>query len=311
MKRLIVAACVAALHVAPVMADEENWQSSPYGADDEIGAANLMTPEQVVAASGLITTGKTYAMGIPVGRNTPGFGSRELDITVLMPGQEGGRSFGDNKMTYVDDMITGWIGLGTQIDGLGHLGIDNVFYNGNKPEDYVNTTGLTKMGIHNVPPIVGRGVLLDMAALRGVDVVEEGELFTLDEVKAAVEAAGVTLRDGDVVVFHTGWLSVLADDPQRFASAEPGIDGISALWLAQQGVVAVGADTWGLDVVPHPDGSLFTAHQVLLAKKGVYILENLDTSGLVADDVTEFFFVLGQPRLEGAVQAIINPIAIR
>ncbi|MBB3988282.1 kynurenine formamidase [Sagittula marina] len=310
MKTVIMAALLAA---SPAFAqtDDAPWYPSTYGAEDEIGAANLLTPENVLSAKDLITTGKTYALGVPVGRNTPGFGSRELDFTIMMPGQEGGRTLGSNAMSYVDDMIVGWVGLGSQIDGLGHLGIDNHFYNGNTPEDYVATTGLTKMGIHNVPPIVGRGVLLDMAKLRGTDVVAEGELFTLEEVQQAVSDAGLTLSSGDIVLFHTGWLSVLEDEPQRFAGGEPGIDATSAAWLAEQGVVAVGADTWGLDVVPHPDGTLFTAHQELLAKNGVYILEVMDTSGLAADGVTDFFFVLGQPRFEGAVQAFINPIAIK
>lgn len=308
MKRLVATLAAAALASA---AAAQDWTNSPYGPDDEIGAANLITADVVKMAAELVTEGKTYALGIPVGRTTPGFGVREFDITVLMPGQEGGATLGPNEMSYVDDMLSGWIGLGSQIDGLGHLGIANTFYNGNRPKDFVRTDGLIKMGIHNIPPIVTRGVLLDIAGARGVEVMKEGDFISAEEVQNALAAAGVTLRSGDVVLLHTGWLSLIESEPKRFAAGEPGIDETAAKWLADQGAVAIGADTWGLDAVPSPDGRLFTAHQELLARRGVYILENMDTGPLVADGVTEFLFVLGQPRFKGAVQAMINPVAIR
>ena len=298
----------------PVWADQHSdadWYPSKYGPDDEIGAANLLSPELVLKAAGLVTTGKAYALGVPVGPKTPGFGVRELDINIFMPGQEAGATIGPNKMSYVDDVIMGWVGLGSQIDGLGHLGIDNVFYNGNTPADYVTTAGLTKMGIHNVPPIVTRGVVLDIAGARGVDVMEAGDYISLEELQSVIESTGVTIEEGDVVLLHTGWLSLIETEPQRFAGGEPGIDKVAAAWFAEQGVIAVGADTWGLDAVPSPDGTAFSAHQELLAKNGVYILENMATQQLVDDGVTEFMFVLGQPKFEGAVQSMINPVAIR
>ncbi|MBJ3764323.1 cyclase family protein [Maribius pontilimi] len=289
----------------------ENWYPSQYGEDDEIGAANLLTPELVQRAAGLVTEGRTYALGIPVGPDTPGFGVRELDINIFMPGQEGGATLGPNEMTYVDDVIMGWIGLGSQIDGLGHLGIANTFYNGNRPGDFITTGGLTKMGIHNIPPIVTRGIVLDMAGQAGSDVMEEGTLISVADIQTALDAAELTIEEGDVILLHTGWLTLIESEPDRFAAGEPGIDAEGAAWLAEQGVVAVGADTWGLDAVPNPDGLVFPAHQELLAKNGVYILENMATGQLVEDGVSEFMFVLGQPRFEGAVQSMINPIAIR
>ena len=314
MMRFLRAAATMVVAATPLLAEqheEEAWFPSEYGADDEIGAANLLTPEMAKRAAGLVTEGKSYPLGIPVGPDTPGFGVRELDINIFMPGQEAGATLGPNKMTYVDDVIMGWVGLGSQIDGLGHLGIDNVFYNGNTPADYVSTGGLTKMGIHNVPPIVTRGLVLDMAGQAGVEMMEAGTLITAEDIRSALEEADLAVEEGDVVLLHTGWLDIIGSDPERFAGGEPGIDAEGAAWLAEQGVVAVGADTWGLDAVPNPDGLVFPAHQELLAKNGVYILENMATGQLVADGVTEFMFVLGQPRFEGAVQSMINPIAIR
>lgn len=301
----------AFLALATIPANAEDWYPSKYGADDEIGAANLLTPAIVAAAASLVTEGKTYALGIPVGRKTPAFGVRELDINVFMPGQEAGATLGPNEMSYVDDLITGWVGIGTQIDGLGHLGIANRFYNGNTPADFVRTAGLTKMGIENIPPIVTRGVLLDVAGARGVTSMAEGDYIDAEEIQNIAKAQGISIREGDVVILHTGWIHLLESEPARFGAAEPGIGRDAAHWLAEQGVVAVGADTWGLDAVPSPDGTLFSAHQELLARQGVYILENLDTRGLIQDGVQEFLFVLGQPRFEGAVQSMINPVAIR
>src|SRR3546814_17511539 len=112
-------------------------------------------------------------------------------------------------------MITGWLGVGTQIDGLGHLGIDNVFYNGNRAEDFVKVTGLEKLGIHNVPPIVTRGVLLDMAKHKGVDMLNAGAVISADDIKAAMDAQGVTVTTGAVVMLTNGLLSTLARDATR------------------------------------------------------------------------------------------------
>ena len=311
MRTVITVAGLLGLATTALADETADWYPSRYGADDEIGAANLLTAKHALKAAELVTTGKTYALGVPVGKTTPGFGVREFDVNILMPGQEAGATLGPNQMSYVDDIIMGWVGLGSQIDGLGHLGIDNTFYNGNRPADFVSTAGLKKMGIDKVPPIVTRGVVLNVAAHRGVEAMNEGDYISLDELKKVARKAKVKIREGDVVLLHTGWLDVMYSEPARFAAGEPGIDHVAAEWLAEKGVVAVGADTWGLDAVPHPDGTLFTAHQMLLAKHGVYILENMDTRGLVADGVTEFMFVLGQPRFEGAVQSMINPIAIR
>lgn len=287
-------------------------RTSRWGANDQIGALNLLTPQKVQEAARLVTQGKTYALGIPVDRGTPAFPPRSVAITVLMPGQEGGQTFGSNRMSYVDDMITGWLGVGTQLDSLAHLGVDYTFYNGNKAQDFVRTTGVTKLGIEGIPPMVTRGVLVDLAKAKGKPRLDGGELVTADELRAAMQAQNIRTTPGDVIVLHTGWLGMLAQDAQKFGAEEPGIDGAGAEFLASLQPVAVGADTWGVECVPFKNEAvLWQGHQVLLAQNGIYILENLDTSGLVRDGVTEFMFTLGQPRYRGAVQAIINPVAIR
>ncbi|MCB4822249.1 cyclase family protein [Roseicella aerolata] len=290
-----------------------NWHPSRYGANDTIGAMNLLTPQKVLEAARLVQRGQVYRLGVPVGRETPAYPPRNAAVTILMPDQHGGAIVpSENKVSYVDDMFTGWLGVGSQLDGFGHLGIDNVFYNGNRAEDFVRTTGVTKLGIENVPPMVTRGVLVDMARARNKPMLEEGEVITAEDLQAAMRDQGVQLRQGDVILIHTGWVEMLERDPARFGKGEPGIDAGAAEWLAGQGVVAVGADTWGVEAVPFKNPNrVWEGHQILLAKNGVHILEVMDTRGLARDRATEFLFVLGQPLLKGAVQAMINPIAIR
>jgi len=261
----------------------------------------------------LVTQGKTYRMGVVIGRDTPAFPPRSVAVTVLMPNQYGGSTVpSDNGMSYNDDMFTGWLGVGTQLDSLAHLGINNVFYNGNKAADFVQVTGVTKLGIEKIPPIVTRGVLVDLAKFKGKPALDGGELVTADELRQAMQQQNVRVTPGDVIVLHTGWLRLIDQDPQKFAAQEPGIDGAGAEFLASLQPVAVGADTWGVEAVPFKNPRVvWQGHQVLLAQNGIYILENLDTSGLVRDGVNEFMFVLGQPLYKGAVQSIINPVAIR
>jgi kynurenine formamidase len=289
----------------------QDWTKSKWGPADEIGAANYITPELVVKAAQLVKVGKTYHLGIETNSKTPAFPPRSFKITIVQPGQAGIPGLGPNKATYNDDIVDGWVGIGSQLDGLGHLGVEYVYYNGNKGADFADATGLKKLGIEKVPPLVARGVLLDMAAHYGTDIVKEGTAFNSKEIEAVAQKQGVQIRQGDVVLFHTGWVSLIGKDDKRYGAAEPGLGIDGAKYLVGKGVVAVGADTWGLEVLPFETKTVFEVHQILLAMNGTYILENMNTTALAADKGYEFLFVLGPPRITGAVQAIINPIAIR
>jgi hypothetical protein len=311
-----LAACLVLAAVAngaaPADEEGERWYPSRYGADDTLGAINLLSPDKVVQAARLVTTGKTYALGVLTGPDTPAYAPRRFAMTVLQPGDGTGASAGSNRTTGNDDMMTTWLGIGSQIDGLGHVGIDHRYYNGLHASEFVTAEGLTRLGTHALPPIVTRGVLLNIARLMNQDMLPEGTAINGNEIRAAAQAQGVTIEQGDVVLLHTGWLNMADQDPQRFIAVQPGLGVDGARYLAGLGVVAVGADSAALEVVPHEDpAQAFPVHQELLAKNGVYILESMDTRELAADGVSEFLFVLGQPRFVGAVQAVINPVAIR
>lgn len=286
--------------------------TSPYGPEDTLGAINNLSAAKVIEAVGLVKTGKTYALGVPTGPDTPAYGARNYQVTVLQLSDGMGTPLGSNKATGNDDLVQAWMGIGSQIDGLGHMGTNHVYYNNTLASDFVTTTGLLKFGIDTLPPIVTRGVLLDMTRHYGASPVPEGTAFNRKEIEAAARKQGVSLEKGDVVLFHTGWLDLAESDPARFMAGQPGLGLDGAHFLAGLGVVAIGADTWALEALPPEDPTMaFPVHPELLAHYGVYILENMDTRALAADGAGEFLFVLGQPRLVGTVQGIINPVAIR
>jgi len=288
---------------------------SKWGADDEIGAANYVTPKQVLDAVKLVEKGESHPLGIVVDPNMPAFPPRKMMLQVVQPNQQYGRSLESGfgwPIVYNDDVTQLWWGTGPQIDGLGHLGEDGMFYNCNKGEDFAALTGLTKLGIHQIPPMVGRGVLINMAKHFGAVALEGGKGFNADDIKAAAQAQGIEIRQGDVILFHTGWTDAkLESAPTEWVSKEPGITNDAAVYLASLNPMAVGADTWGVDAVPPVEGDkVFYAHVTFLKENGIYILETMNTGRLAKEGVTEFLFVLGQARLKGGVQMIINPVAM-
>ena len=291
---------------------QNDWCKSKWGPNDEIGAANLLTPELAAQAAKLVKTGKTYALGFETSSKTAAYAPRTWSLTVLQPGQAGGISLGGTKTTYNDDIYMGWVGTGSQIDGLGHIGIDNVYYNCNKNSEFVQADGLKKLGVEKIPPFVTRGIVLDMTAYYDTPMVKEGTAFNRKEIDEQAKRQGIEIRKGDVVLFHTGWQALEGKDNKRFLAGEPGLGKEGALYLASKEVVAVGADTWALEVIPfEKEVGVFEVHQILLARNGIYILENMNTGPLVKDKAYEFMFVLGASRITGGVQAIINPVAIR
>ena len=315
-QRVLIGAAALALSFAAA-AQATNWYPSKWGANDEIGSANYMTAATALQAAKLVKTGKVYSLGITVSTTTPAFPPRTCSIYIVQPGQTGSaEGLGNTNTTYNDDILNCWTGIGTQIDGLGHIGVGDRYYNGAKWGEFATIGGLKKLGIEKIPPMVARGVLLDMAAHYGVDVVKEGTAFNQAEIDAVAKKQGVEIRQGDVVIFHTGWLSLIDKDPKRYGSVEPGLGREGARYLVSKGVVAVGADTWGLEAVPFEkkgdkDGGVFEVHQILLPMSGTYILENINTAELAKDKAYEFMFVLGQNKYQGAVQSMINPVAIR
>ena len=311
LKPLAALVCAIGLSAGAAVAD---CSHSKWGADDLAGSANLVTPENTLKAASLIKQGKSMPLGIVIDSNTPAFPPRSLNLQVVQPNQQGGQkltAFGYDG-NYNDDLIQTWVGIGSQIDGLGHLGEGGMYYNCLDEKEISAITGLTKLGVHDIPPLVGRAVIVDMAKHFGVEVMAAGQHFGEEDIKAAAEAQGVTMGKGDIILFHTGWTEgMLESDPVAWVSGEPGLNNAGAVYVASLDPMAVGADTWGLEPIPAPEGDkVFYGHVTLLKENGIYILETMNTGPLLREGVNEFMFVLGQARIRGTVQMIINPVAL-
>ena len=315
MRNLTIAAVVAVGLVPFAASAAADCTPSKWGPNDEIGAANYVTPTQVLAATKLVKMGQSHPLGIVIDSSTPAFPPRSVALQVVQPGQHNGRGLAQDfgwNVVYNDDLAQLWFGVGPQIDGLGHLGEAGLYYNCNKAEDFIHITGLKKLGVHNIPPLIGRGVMIDMAKHFGVETMAAGQVIGSADIKAAARAQRVRIRKGDVVLFHTGWTDgMLASNPKAWVSGEPGLNNEAMAYMASLNPMAVGADTWGVDVIPPPEGDkVFYGHVHLLQEKGIYILETMNTGRLSRESVHEFMFVLGQARVKGSVQMIINPVAM-
>lgn len=308
---MTIAAVIAALIlVSTVIVGQSNqWYPSRWGADDQRGAANRITPAKVLEAKALITKGMVYQLGRVYEAGMPLPATRHFSLHIpqayVIPSK--------NEAVYHDEVVSGEIGqIGTQFDGLGHVGIGDLFYNGNRRSDFARPGGLTRLGIENVGPIVTRGVLVDVARLRGVTQLAAGYEITARDLTDALQRQRVEIHPGDVVLIHTGWGSLWMKDNARYMSGAPGLGVAAAQLLADEEVSVVGADTSGVEVTPNPDKSLAVpVHQLLIARNGIYLHENLATEELARDAVYEFAYMFAPLRLKGATGSPGNPIAIR
>lgn len=307
----LTAALLAAALPSMISAALAETSAQRYGPSDTLGAVNLLSAEKTKQAADLVTTGKVYQLGMVTSAKTPAYGPRKFQMIVHQLGDGSGLTTGSNRLAGNDDTVITSVGIGSQLDGLGHIGRDHVYYNDHKAAEVVAPDGLLKFGTHGLPGIVTRGVLIDMSKYFNQKPVANGTAYTKDDIQKAARQQGVSITKGDVVLLNSGYLAAT----KSLETLPPGLPGLGvsgAQYLASLGVVAVGHDSWALEVLPSEDPTqAFPVHQVLLTDNGVYILENMVTEELIADGVNEFMFTLGVPKLKGAVQAIINPLAIR
>jgi kynurenine formamidase len=292
----------------------EKWWPSKWGANDQRGAANLMTPEKVLEAQRLIRTGKVYQLGRVYERDMPTFPHRTFRLTI--PAFRAAPR-GENMQVGRDEFFVGEIGqMGTQLDGMGHVGVrlpdGDTWYNGFKSEEIEDAYGLKKLGIENVGVFFTRAVLIDVVSYRKVDRLPVGYEISLDELHGAMEQQQTTIGSGDVVLIRTGHSKVWIKDNDVYNSGQPGIGLEAASWLIEQNITMVGADNWGIEVDPPPNGKRpIEVHQQMITRNGIYFLENLDLEELAADKVYEFAFIFAPLRLKGATGSPGNPIAVR
>jgi kynurenine formamidase len=199
---------------------------------------------------------------------------------------------------------------GTHIDALCHYWYDNQMYNGFDAPENVTSFGATRNAIDNVPCLVGRGVLLDIAAWKGVDHLAVGEAVTASDLDACAESQGITLQAGDILLIRTGWMRVFDTDRTLFDSGEPGIDESTLPWLKDNDIAAVGVDNHAVEVIASIPPTRLPIHERAIRDLGIYLMENFDLEALAADQAYESFVVIAPLRLTGAAGSPINPIAI-
>ena len=305
---------------APAAAADK-WWPSKWGATDEAGATNHMTPAKTLEAAQWIKTGKVYKIGRDYEQGMPLFGARAF--TLRIPGGPTGGPFGANKLIYNDEFLATEIGqTGTQFDGLGHIGVQQGkdgdksemrFYNGFTSTEINDAYGLKKLGVEKLKPIFTRAHLVDIAAVKG-GMMDVGQEITLADVRAALARQTMKEEDikpGDGLFFNTGWGSLWMKNNDRYNSGEPGIGIEVANWVIQKDLTVVGADTWATEAVPNPDKTLaFPVHGLLICKHGIVNHENLVFDALIADRVYQFVYIFTPAPIKGATGSNGCPIAV-
>jgi kynurenine formamidase len=220
------------------------------------------------------------------------------------PEQHGPRSSASGTLLMMEH-------TGTHIDALSHQACNLVLCGGVRIETVETPTGFKQLGIETVPPLLGRGVLLDVAGWKGVDRLPPRTGVSGAELAACAAHQGVQVRPDDVLLVRTGYAALWHDEPQYLDAA--GVSKSGTLWAAEKQVRAVGADNMAWDVPGERDpetGATLFAHVYLLAQKGIYIIENLNLDELARDKVWEFGFVGIPLKFNGATGSPLRPLAL-
>ena len=280
-----------------------------WGAADQRGAANMMAPETVMRATRLIKQGKVYELGKVLEAAIPKFGLRMWALNLQRTAGPGGR----NQQIGNEEVVITELGqVGTQFDALPHIGIGEDLYNCNKNVAIATRNGFTRLGVENVGALMSRGVMLDIAALKGVEILPADYEVSVADLEAAIQKQGTPVGKADVVLVRTGWGRHYVVNNATFNSGEPGIGVAAAEWLAAKEIMLVGSDNWGIEVFPNPDKELrFPVHQIMITVNGIYQIENLNLEELSKEKAYEFAFVVQPLKIKGGTGSTVAPIAIR
>ena|SRR5436190_2345028 len=313
-KRVLLAAALG-LASLPVLA--QTWTvpapaqrcPSKWGANDERGSGNHQTAKAVMAAKNLIRTGEVIEMAHPLNAQMPFFGTRRFDVHTK-------RTFMNdfsNRRGSNEEMVLSEIGqVGTQFDGFAHQSHEDSHYNCVKTGDISTRGGFTKFGMDKIGMLMTRGVLLDIAGLKGVETLPDAYEITVEDLEAALKRQNVTIQPGDAVLINTGWGRLYGKENARYVKSCPGIGIKAAEYLAKLDPMLLGADNWPVEVAPNPDPKLsLPVHQVALVVNGIHLLENLKLDEMAAKKVYEFAFMMQPMKAAGFTGSTVAPVAIR
>ena len=301
---------------------DRDWWPSKWGAGDQAGASNTMSPAKVLEAVGLIEKGDVYSLGRPYEQGMPFFPGR--GFTLRIPGNPTLGPIGENKLIAHEEFLATEIGqVGTQFDGLAHIGVEmggpddngeKRFYNGMTLTEIRGSYGFKKLGVENVRPFVTPCMMFDVKAEKGRNLTR-GEEITVNDLEAALERQGMrsdAFREGDVALIRTGWGDQWMIDNKSYYDGEPGVGMEATQWLIDRGASMIAADNWAVEVLPNPDPTLaYPVHQQALTKHGVYLFENLNLDALSTDGVYHAAFFFSPLPIKGATGSPGDPIVIR
>lgn len=287
----------------------EAWQR--WGEDDERGALNHIGSMRVQAAAALVQSGRVLSLAQPLSPRTP-VPRHRTGMQHFMGRDGGDYAAGARRpggFQFAEDTVVLPLHIGTHIDALCHAWYDDTLYNGFPGHGTRSTSGATRCGIDKMGPVVGRGVLLDVAGVHGGPL-PDGAAIGPRDLERAANQAGVAVGKGDIVLIRTGWAEHQGLVADVSFNGEPGLDVDAALWLAEREIAALGADNFAVEVIPFAQGTVFPVHQRLIRDFGVPLLEGLLLHELARTSRHEFMFVASPLPVVGGTGSPINPIAI-
>jgi kynurenine formamidase len=317
MKAFTLGAAIVLAFSATVHAQTPSWTvpsesqrcPSKWGAADERGSGNHQKPAAVMNAAKLIKTGEVFELAHVLGPNMAFFGTRRFDMHTKRTFMN---QFSNMRGSNEEIVITELGQVGTQFDGFAHQTHLNSWYNCQKVDENTDRTGFKKFGIHNVGALFTRGVMIDVAAFKGVDMLEDNYEITVADLEGALKKQNLTLQPGDAVIIHTGWGKLWGRDNARFQRSAPGIGVAAAEWLARQDPMLAGSDNSAVEITPNPDPQLAgPVHQIMLVVNGIHLLENLRLDELAARQVYEFALIVEPLKIQGGTGSTVAPVAIR
>jgi kynurenine formamidase len=219
---------------------------------------------------------------------------------------------GSNRRGSNEEMVHGEMGqIGTQFDAFSHQTIGDSLYNCFKLDEVATRNGFTKLGVENVGMLMTRGVLIDVAAAKGVEVLAEDYEITPADLEAALRREKLAVEKGDAILIHTGWGRHWGRDNARYGGRAPGIGVAAAEWLVRQSPMLVGSDNASVEISPNPDPKVsLPVHQIFLVVNGIHLLENLALADLAGKGVYEFAFVVQPLKMQGGTGSTVAPAAI-
>ena len=315
--RTAVTAAVLLFALDTGLASGQTWRPpadnqrcpSKWGAGDQRGSGNHMKPETVLRAARLIQAGEVFELGRVLSETMPMPAGRRFEVLTKRTRNDAGA----NRRGSNEELVVGEIGqVGTQFDTFSHQTIGSSMYNCVTVEEVATRTGFSKLGVEQVGALVTRGILLDIAALKGVPMLAETYEITPQDLEAALAKQKLTLSRGDAILIHTGWGTLWGKDNARYQRSSPGVGTAAAEWLAKQDPMLVGADNTAVEISPNPDPQLAgPGHQILIVINGIHLLENLRLDELATRRVYEFALIVEPLKIQGGTGSTVAPIAIR